>query len=208
MKNRQKVEMSLYRQIAIDIAEGIANGKYARGEKLYGRSVLASHYKVSPETIRKAVYLLKDVGILKTEKGSGIEVVSVEKAEDFVNLYGTVRSMSTIKKEIGQWAKDQAAQTADILNKVQYLIDEAERINTVGLLNPFQVRITEECTVIGKSVDELKFWHKTGGTIVAIRRGESLILSPGPYASFCVGDCFFVIGDETTHAAVVQLLFE
>lgn len=211
MENKQrgqKVRMSLYRKIAIDIAKNITNGKYAQGEKLFGRSVLASHYKVSPETIRKSIYLLKDVGILETEKGSGVEVVSVKKAEEFVKRYSVVENMMSVKMEIEQWAKGQVKQAGYVLDKIQYLIDEIERFNTVGLLNPFQVKITEGCTVIGKTVDELKFWHKTGGTIVAIRRGEDMIVSPGPYASFCINDCFFIIGDEAVHSAVIKLLHD
>ncbi len=41
--------------------------------------------------------------------------------------------------------------------------------------------------LIGKSIGELKFWQSTGGTIVAIRRGQTVILSPGPYAELFGG---------------------
>ncbi len=203
-----KVVISQYRQIAINIAENIVNGKYEQGEKLFGRSVLASHYKVSPETIRKAVFLLKDVGIVETEKGSGIEIVSKEKAEDFVNLNSSVENLTLIKKEIEIWAKDQAEQAVTMFHKIQYLLNETERVNTVSSLNPFQIRINSECRVIGKTADELRFWHITGGTIVAIRRGDSLILSPGPYATFRENDIFFIIGDNSVYSIAMKLLYE
>ena len=206
--NTEKVTISQYRRIAIDIAENIVNGKYMQGEKLLGRSVLASHYKVSPETIRKAVFLLKDVGIVETEKGSGIEIVSPQKAEEFLKRNNSVGNLATIKKEIEAWAKDQVDQTSNILHKIQYVINETERINAVSPLNPFQIRITPECKIIGKSVDELHFWHITGGTIVAIRRGDKLIVSPGPYATFCEGDFFFVIGDDTVYSMTMKLLYD
>lgn len=206
--NTEKVMISQYRQIAIDIAENIVNGKYSQGEKLFGRSVLASHYKVSPETIRKAVFLLKDVGIVETEKGSGIEIVSKQKAEDFIKRNNSVENLSSIKKEIETWAKEQADQAARILHKIQYVINETERINAVSPLNPFQIKINAGCKVIGKTVDQLRFWHITGGTIVAIRRGDSLILSPGPYATFCEGDIFFVVGDDTVYPITMKLLYE
>ena len=204
----EKVTISLYRQIAIDIAENIANGKYVQGEKLFGRSVLASHYKVSPETIRKAVFLLKDVGIVETEKGSGIEVVSPSKAKDFIKRNSSVENLASIKKEIEGWAKEQASQVADILQKIQYVINETERSNAVGPLNPLTIRINSDCKQLGKTADELHFWHITGGTIVAVRRGDSLIVSPGPYAAFCDGDIFFVIGDDTVYSATMKLLYE
>ena len=208
MENKHKITSSLYRQIAIDIAKAIATGKYAQGEKLFGRSMLASHYKVSPETIRKSMFLLKDVGIVEIEKGSGIEVVSPEKAEEFVKRYDNIDNLSTVKNEIENWAKSQAEQATDILRKIQFVIDETERLNTANPFNPFQVKITSKCKVIGKTVNELCFWHNTGGTIVAIKRGKRLILSPGPYATFYVNDLVYIVGDDVAYATTMKLLFE
>ncbi|WP_369074759.1 cation:proton antiporter regulatory subunit, partial [Klebsiella pneumoniae] len=34
---------------------------------------------------------------------------------------------------------------------------------------------------MGKTAAETKFWQNTGATIVAIKRGDELIISPGPY---------------------------
>ncbi len=203
----QKVTTSQYRKIAMDIARNIAEGKYKEGQKLFGRSVLASHYKVSPETVRKAVHILKDMGIVETEKGSGVEVVSAEKAKEFIKSCGEVESLGTIKREIEDWVKSQAAQTTNMLDKIRFLMQETERVAAVSPLNPYQIRITADCTAIGKTAHELQFWHKTGGTIVAIRRGERLILSPGPYASFLQDDFFFIVGDEESYSASLNLLF-
>lgn len=206
--NTEKVVMSLYRQIAIDIAENIVNGKYTQGKKLFGRSVLASYYKVSPETIRKAVFLLKDVGIVETEKGRGIEIISKQKAEDFIRRNNSVENLASIKKEIETWAKEQADQATNILHKIQYVINETERITISSPLNPFQITIKPECKVIGKTLDELHFWHITGGTIIAIKRGDDLIISPGPYATFYKNDIFFIIGDDKTYFTTMKLLYE
>ena len=46
----------------------------------------------------------------------------------------------------------------------------------------------KDSPLIGKSIGALKFWQSTGGTIVAIRRGQTVILSPGPYAELYSGD--------------------
>ena len=42
MKNEIIDEVPVYQKIAIDIAKKIINGKYSLGEKLSGRSTLAS----------------------------------------------------------------------------------------------------------------------------------------------------------------------
>ena len=51
-------ELPQYMRIAGSVAGRIAEGQFAEGEKLSGRSKLSSEYQVSPETIRKAVQLL------------------------------------------------------------------------------------------------------------------------------------------------------
>ena len=48
MANKHKIAEPIYQKIAIDIASKIAAGKYKAGEKIYGRSMLAAHYAVSP----------------------------------------------------------------------------------------------------------------------------------------------------------------
>ena len=59
MANKHKIAEPIYQKIAIDIASKIAAGKYKAGEKIYGRSMLAAHYAVSPETIRRAMFMLQ-----------------------------------------------------------------------------------------------------------------------------------------------------
>jgi len=207
MSKEQNVIIAVYRQIAIDIAKNIANGTYIEGQKLFGRSVLSSQYKVSPETIRKAVHLLKDVGILETEKGSGIKVSSVSKAKEFIKRYNEVVDLSIAKNELVAWAGRQAKETADMLKKVQFLVDTSERLKNLYPFTPFEIKISSDALVIGKTVSEVQFWHNTGGTVIAIRRGEDTIVSPGPHATFYEDDIFYIIGNDHVYAASKKLLY-
>ena len=77
-------EKAVYKQIAVDIAAKVVSGKYQPGQKIRGRSALASQYNVSPETVRRAVFLLSQVGVLEVRQGSGITILSVENAEEFL----------------------------------------------------------------------------------------------------------------------------
>ena len=61
---KEYVYDSRYQQIAVEIAERIAAGVYDIGEKINARSTLASNFNVSPETARKAVNILVDLGIM------------------------------------------------------------------------------------------------------------------------------------------------
>ncbi|MDR1957238.1 MAG: GntR family transcriptional regulator [Treponema sp.] len=207
MREEQKVTASAYRKIAIDIAQDIVQGKYVEGQKLFGRSVLASYYQVSSETIRKAVFILKDVGILDTEKGSGIEVRSIEKAREFIDRYNEVEKITSAQQEIIQWAERQTQETEAIIEKIQFVVHTAERLKTINPFMPYEIKITGESTAIGKTASDLRFWQNTGATIIAIRRGETLMISPGPYATFKQDDVFYLIGTDRSYAASLKLLF-
>lgn len=209
MENKQKITTgAVYRQIAIDIAKKVVSGEYVEGQKLYGRSVLASHYKVSPETIRKATHLLKDVGILNTKKGSGIEVESVKQAKIFIDRYIEVENITDLKNEVSEWASRQMKETSEIIKKIQFIVDTSERLKSVSPFNPYEIKITKESTAIGKTATELQFWNITGGTIIAIARNDVLILSPGPEATFLEGDVFYIIGNDEAFITSRKLLFE
>lgn len=73
-----------YFTIAQDIARRIAREQFRVDEKLSGRSTLAALYQVSPETVRKAIALLEDWGVVHAYPGSGVLVRSRERALDFL----------------------------------------------------------------------------------------------------------------------------
>ena len=72
--------LAQYERIAIDIASRIAEGKIIEGQKLSGRTQLSSEYRVSPETIRKAMALLSDMSVVKVKEKSGVTVISADSA--------------------------------------------------------------------------------------------------------------------------------
>ena len=73
-----------YMRIAASVAERIAEGQFAEGEKLSGRSKLSSEYAVSPETIRKAVQLLRDMRVVSVKEQSGVYVLSADSARRYL----------------------------------------------------------------------------------------------------------------------------
>lgn len=134
MKNEIIDEVPVYQKIAIDIAKKIINGKYSLGEKLSGRSTLASEYRVSPETIRKSVYILKEFDILNISKGSGIEIRSIENAIRYMEQYGESQTIDSIKKDIHDWVKRQKKENEKLLNSITKLLEITDKFEAV---NPF-----------------------------------------------------------------------
>ena len=193
MANKHKIAEPIYQKIAIDIASKIAAGKYKAGEKIYGRSMLAAHYAVSPETIRRAMFMLQDVGIVAIESGSGSTVLS---------------TITELKKNIETLSEQQKKQQDDILDNVHQLLEYIEKFRLASPILPYEVKITQDCRFLGQMISEINFWQSTGVTVVAIRKGEELIVSPGPYALFEAGDVFIMVGPEDSHSKVQDYLYK
>lgn len=203
-----KIEIPKYQQIAADIAAKIAAGDYPEGEKIYVRSALASQYGVSSETARRAVCVLADMKIVETMKGSGVLIKSRKRAEDFINKFDSVSQMSDLKKAIVDGLEHQIKQSAELKTMVSDLIFKTERFRTVNPFSPYEIKITEQASNIGLNLSESNFWHNTTATIIAIRRGEEIIISPGPYAILSEGDILYYVGDENCHERVRNFLYE
>lgn len=207
MGKKEKIVMPIYQQIAIDIASKIASGKYKVGEKIYGRSSLASQYSVSPETIRRAIYILKDVEIVDTERGSGIEIISLENAISFMKQYEDIETIHDLKKDIFNCLEEREKSDRELREKLDTLLDKTDRFQWANPFFPFEIEITKANRYLGKNVSELNFWHNTGATIIAIKRRNAIIISPGPYANFLENDIFYFIGEENSYQRVKNFLY-
>ena len=65
----------------------------------------------------------------------------------------------------------------------------------------YEVPVPKDSPMIGRSISALKFWQSTGGTVVAIRRGQTVVLSPGPYAELYAGDVVVLVGSPAAAEA-------
>lgn len=68
--------VALWRQVADGIERGIADGRFAAGEKLPGEMEIAETYRVNRHTVRRALATLAERGIVRAERGSGTYVES------------------------------------------------------------------------------------------------------------------------------------
>lgn len=207
MEKKTRVTSPRYQQIAADIASKIVNGHYQVGDKIYARSAIASQYSVSSETARRAISILTDLNIVETIKGSGVKIVSFEKAVDFIRQYEDVQSVNNIKKEILHSIAKQEKELDHLRNYVTSLIDKTDRFRSINPFLPFEIEIQEETPYLNHTISELNFWHKTAATIIAIRRNNEMLLSPGPYAEFVLGDIVYFIGEDNCYDRVKSFLY-
>lgn len=193
MKN--STEPPIYSQIAMDIAVRIVRGDLKEKTKISGRSLMASEYKVSPETIRKSFQLLEDMKIIDVLPNSGAIIKSSDEALKYIEKYNIGKDIRTLKNEIKELLEKRDNINRQILKAIDQIIDVSERFRNTNPLYTLEFEIPEFSPVIGKSINETNFWQSTGATIVAVKRNDKIILSPGPYLVFEPYDVIFVTGD-------------
>ncbi len=196
-----------YQQIAADVASKIASKYYSVGKKIYARSSIASQYGVSPETARRAICVLTDLGIVETEIGNGVIIKSYEKAVDFVRHYHEIQTVNNLKKDIQDSMERQSKELQFFNDCLSKLIEKTDRFRSINPFTPFEIEITQETPYLNRTASETNFWHTTTATIVAIKRETKLLLSPGPYAIFLQGDIVYFIGDENCFERVRKFLY-
>ena len=194
-KLHERIEMPIYAKIALDVAGRIHNGELKEGDRVYGRSVLAGEYNVSPETIRRAMNLLEDMQVIAVGQGSGIFIKSREKAYTFMERFRSKDTIVSLKGQMRKLIAEKQDLDSRIIEIVDKITDYADRLKNVNPINPVEIEIPPGCHLIGQTISEAKFWQNTGATITAISRKGTLIVSPGPYAVFEEDDIIISVGN-------------
>ncbi|NCC76459.1 MAG: GntR family transcriptional regulator [Clostridia bacterium] len=202
----EKFETPVYARIALDLARKIASGELVAGSRLSGRSLLSSTYRVSPETIRRSMHLLEDMGIVRAESKVGYVVLSKEQAQRYVERFKTQVDLQAVRNEIESLLQDKQKIEDRIYELMDYLARQADRLTQVNPIYPCEIQVDSQSPLVGLTLSETKFWQNTGGTIVAIRRDGRTIYSPGPYAVFQPGDLLLITGDESVEQRVLDYI--
>ena len=204
--SRVRLDSPRYQEIARDVAGKIADGVYRVGEKIYARSALASQYGVSSETARRAICVLDDLGIVASSRGSGVTIASYDKAVAYVRQYREFTSINELRRSLAEAVERQYGDMCRIHELLDQLAEKTDRFRASNPFVPFQARVQSGCPQLGKTLRDLNFWHNTLATVVAIRREETLVLSPGPFVTLQEGDEIYYIGNAECVDRVNTLL--
>ena len=196
-----------YVRIAMDIASRVEAGDFEENQKISGRSVIASEYNVSPETARKAIRLLADMKVVEVKEKKGIYILSTDNAKRYLENTSHLQERYQLRIELRSLMDEYQDVGRRMLDVAERLMQaHATPLPREKSVPNYEVRLSETSDKIGLSIGELHFWQMTGATIVAIRRNQNTILSPGPYAELYAGDSIVFTGDEKSVAAVRSFL--
>ena len=199
-----------YRKIAYQIAQKIADNDYPVGSKLHARSTLSVAFGVSSETARKAVSVLADLQIVKPIHGSGVEVLSRERAKAFLKQSETTFDIQALHVQINDLIAQQKQDIHTLEQTLSRLFDQTQRVqrHRHSPLTPYELELHDDSPKLGLSVGSLNLWQSTGATLVAILHHDELIVSPGPYAVIERGDTLSFVGNEAVVETVYNFFYQ
>lgn len=91
----------LYAQVASVMRQRIESGHWAKGDKISTLEELGAEFSVARVTIRQAVELLRDEGLLDVQQGRGTFVCGLPERDRWLNLGGDLKSMvASIKDNV------------------------------------------------------------------------------------------------------------
>lgn len=196
-----------YMRIAADTAQRVVSGELREGDRFSGRSLLASQYGVSPETVRKALHLLSDMKVVEVREKKGVTVLSADNARRYLDSLARPQEQRRLRLKLRALLQQYDTLGREIAVSVRELLDAQEApLPDERRLPNYEVLVPEGSDKIGRNIASLHFWQSTGATIIAIRRGRNLILSPGPYAELYAGDAVIFVGAPECPGAVRQFL--
>ncbi len=117
------LHIARYVTIAMDLAERVANGNYKEEQKISGRSTLAGIYNVSPETVRRALSLLQEAGVVRVVPGTGVYVNSVEAARDYLAESSQYKVILDMQERLSGLVRERNRLNADIEHLTSELLD-------------------------------------------------------------------------------------
>jgi K+/H+ antiporter YhaU regulatory subunit KhtT len=192
-------EAAGYKSIALDIAQRIVSGEFPVNSKISGRSLLAGQYHVSPETIRKAIGLLKDENIVSVSQGKEITIISEEKAYEYITKHDYLKSVYSLKQDLQLLLQEKRKIDQKFDQLLTEIIEASDRLKNLKPYHPVEIKVEKGSHAVGKTIAELQFWQNTGATIIALRRGVQVSISPGPHVVLLEDDVLVFVGDEKVY---------
>jgi K+/H+ antiporter YhaU regulatory subunit KhtT len=197
--------LSRYATIAVDIATRIARGEYREGQKVFGRSTLAGKYSVSPETVRRALTILQETGIVQVVPGIGVVVKSQKAAENFLAEFGHRHVLRHMQEKLHSMLRERDKINLEIKKLMNELLDYTFKM-AGNLQRIEEVKVPVNSPLAGKSLLESEFRARTGATVLSVYRNGEEILSPQASTIINGGDVLIILTPPESKERVSELI--
>lgn len=204
-EHQSQAHLARYITIAVDIATRVIRGEYRIGQKVFGRSTLAGKYNVSPETIRRALTLLQERGIVDVMPGIGVVVKSDRAAREYLAEYNQKKVLLDIQERLEVMLKERERLNQEIDRLTNQLLDYTFKM--AGRLQKLEeVTVPADSPLLGASLSEAGFRARTGATVLSIYRNGHEIVSPEANTTLKTGDVLLVVGTRESAEMVRQMI--
>jgi DNA-binding GntR family transcriptional regulator len=204
---RVEIGESRYEQIAIDLARRIARGEFSVGQKLSGRSLLAGTYNVSPETIRRSIALLQNIGVVESITGSGVFIKSSELAGEYLEEYKARQEILDYKNRVVSLLNQRQALDAELEKELTRFLEFSFQKASI-LQQVEEIILPSHSWIVGKTIAETNLRHRTGTTIMTIHRGGKEIYSPPADMKLKAQDVLIIVGTTSSREQFKDLINE
>jgi K+/H+ antiporter YhaU regulatory subunit KhtT len=201
---REPTGKARYEGIAQDLARRIAANELPEGTRLLGRSSLAGTYQVSPETIRRAVAILHERGIVQAVAGSGIRVLSRVAAQEFLESIRTQSKLEEGVRELRHLLRQRRELDEQIDEALDRLLTQAA--GALATRHVEEIVIDSASWTVGRSLGDIRLRSSTGATAVALTRGDTDHFSPPADMLLAAGDVLTVVGSDAARTRARELL--
>lgn len=194
-----------YEEIAVDLARKIVEREIREGDRILGRSTLAGQYKVSPETIRRAMAILHERGVVQSVPGSGIRIVSRRMAAEFLEGLQTRTAIEALQSELVALTAERREldrRIAEVTNRLAQLANRA--LETSRRLE--EVPVPPGSWLEQESLTSARLRNLTGATVIGIVRDHEEFYSPPPTFELKAGDLLMVVGSTEARERTIQVV--
>ena len=86
-------------------------------------------------------------------------------------------------------------------------IKQFNKRETMNPFMPFEIHITKDCHYLNRNLSDIQFWQNTGATVIAVRKQDELLRSPGPYIELCEHDILYFLPQDDSTQRVTEFLY-
>ncbi|WJH32330.1 GntR family transcriptional regulator [Paenibacillus sp. CC-CFT747] len=150
--------------------------------------------------------LLKEESIVSVSQGKEIIILSEQNAYEYINRNQYLKSVYSLKQDIQMLLHEKHEIDRKFEKLLNEIIHASDRLQNLKPYHPMEVKVAPHSFAVGQTIANLQFWQNTGATIVALRRGTSVSISPGPHVILQPDDVLVVVGDGPVQARAEQFL--